>query len=131
MKLTNRLRKPRLLALGAPMALMQCAPNNGCAAAPPATYGPLLRYVDVGGTNVGLDLIQGGLAVARYDSRGGYGAHPRLGQYIAADPAHPTTASPPASRRSGRASSECGEVVEPHVDFRVIRPEVGGHRVPL
>jgi hypothetical protein len=67
------------------------------------TYGPLLRYVDVvGGTNVGLDLIQDGLAVARYDSRGGCGAHPRLAPYVAGEPAHPTTSSRPASRRSGR-----------------------------
>ena len=43
-------------------------------------YGRLLRYVDAG-----LNLIRSGLAVARYDSRDGYGFHPRQPQYIAAD----------------------------------------------
>ncbi len=48
-------------------------------------YGRLLRYVDVGGTDAGLRLIEEGWAVARYDSRDGYGAHPREERYIAAD----------------------------------------------
>jgi endonuclease YncB( thermonuclease family) len=48
-------------------------------------YGRLLRYVDVAGVDVGLRLIQRGLAIARYDSRDGYGFHPREPRYIAAD----------------------------------------------
>jgi endonuclease YncB( thermonuclease family) len=48
-------------------------------------YGRLLRYVDVGSTDAGLRLIQNGLAIARYDSRDGYGFHPREPRYVAAD----------------------------------------------
>jgi endonuclease YncB( thermonuclease family) len=48
-------------------------------------YGRLLRYVDIGGRDAGLRLIKNGLAVARYDSRDGYGRHPRQRIYIAAD----------------------------------------------
>jgi endonuclease YncB( thermonuclease family) len=48
-------------------------------------YGRLLRYIDVGGTDAGLEMIRRGLAIARYDSRDGYGAHPREADYIAAD----------------------------------------------
>ena len=51
-------------------------------------YGRLLRYVD-GGADAGLSLIEDGWAVARYDSRDGYGAHPRERQYVAADLAAP------------------------------------------
>lgn len=52
-------------------------------------YGRLLRYVNVGQLDAGLRLIQNGLAIARYDSRDGYGFHPREPQYIAADKASP------------------------------------------
>ena len=48
-------------------------------------YGRLLRYVNVGDMDAGLRLIKNGLAVARYDSRDGYGYHPREPRYIAAD----------------------------------------------
>jgi micrococcal nuclease len=48
-------------------------------------YDRLLRYVDVGAVDVGLSLIEDGWAIARYDSRDGYGAHPREGAYVAAD----------------------------------------------
>lgn len=45
-------------------------------------HGRLLRYVDTaGGIDVGLALIEAGLAVARYDSRDGYPAHPRETTY--------------------------------------------------
>jgi endonuclease YncB( thermonuclease family) len=50
-------------------------------------YGRLLRYVDVGGKDAGLRQISRGLAIARYDSRDGYGFHPRENRYIAADQA--------------------------------------------
>ena len=52
-------------------------------------YGRYLRYLDVDGTDAGLRQIQAGLAVARYDSRDGYGAHPRETSYVAADAASP------------------------------------------
>jgi endonuclease YncB( thermonuclease family) len=48
-------------------------------------YGRLLRYVDVAGVDAGLRQIRSGLAIARYDSRDGYGFHPREPRYIAAD----------------------------------------------
>ena len=48
-------------------------------------YGRLLKYVDIGKIDAGLRLIEDGLAIARYDSRDGYGYHPREPKYIAAD----------------------------------------------
>lgn len=48
-------------------------------------YDRLLRYIDIGSTDAGLTLIQEGLAVARYDSRDGYGFHAREPAYVAAD----------------------------------------------
>lgn len=50
-------------------------------------YGRLLRYVEVGGLDSGLRLIRKGLAIARYDSRDGYGRHPREDRYVRADEA--------------------------------------------
>lgn len=50
-------------------------------------YGRLLRYVDVGSRDAGLSLIEEGWAIARYDSRDGYGPHPREAAYISADAA--------------------------------------------
>ena len=52
-------------------------------------YGRLLRYVDVNGVDAGLAQVEAGLARARYDSRDGYGAHPRESAYIAADQRSP------------------------------------------
>jgi hypothetical protein len=52
-------------------------------------YGRLLRYVTAGSTDVGLAQIKNGFAVARFDSRDGYGEHPREDAYIAADRASP------------------------------------------
>ena len=48
-------------------------------------YGRLLRYVDVGSEDAGLSLIEDGWAIARYDSRDGYGRHPREDAYVSAD----------------------------------------------
>ena len=56
-------------------------------------YDRLLRYVDVAGVDAGLHQIDGGFAVARYDSRDGYGAHPREASYVAADAASPVIAA--------------------------------------
>lgn len=52
-------------------------------------YDRLLRYVDVGKVDAGLQLIKQGLAIARYDSRDGYGRHPREDHYVKADRANP------------------------------------------
>ena len=52
-------------------------------------YGRLLRYIDVGDVDAGLQLIADGWAIARYDSRDGYGRHPREDAYVAADLAAP------------------------------------------
>lgn len=49
-------------------------------------YGRILRYVDVDGVDLGLELLRQGLAVARYDSRDGYGRHDREATYVAASP---------------------------------------------
>lgn len=48
-------------------------------------YGRILRYVDVGSRDAGLSLIEDGWAIARYDSRDGYGRHPREEAYVTAD----------------------------------------------
>jgi micrococcal nuclease len=48
-------------------------------------YGRLLRYVDVDSVDAGLTLIEDGLAIARYDSRDGYGEHARESVYVAED----------------------------------------------
>lgn len=55
-------------------------------------YGRALRYVDVGGVDAGLRLVKQGYAVARYDSRDGYGSHPREGAYVRADASSPKAA---------------------------------------
>ena len=52
-------------------------------------YERLLRYVEVAGVDAGLKLLESGLAVAKYDSRDGYGAHPREEAYVAADEGSP------------------------------------------
>ena len=52
-------------------------------------YERLLRYVDVDGTDAGLQLIRRGFAIARYDSRDGYGSHTREARYVDADAASP------------------------------------------
>lgn len=55
-------------------------------------YDRLLRYVDVGKVDAGLRLIKQGFAIARYDSRDGYGRHPREARYVKADKASPRAA---------------------------------------
>jgi endonuclease YncB( thermonuclease family) len=50
-------------------------------------FGRLLRYIEVGGEDVGLSLIEAGHANAAYDSRTGYPKHFREDSYIAADSA--------------------------------------------
>ena len=48
-------------------------------------YGRTIAYVEAGGVDVGMELLRDGLARARYDSRDGYGLHPRQTAYIGAD----------------------------------------------
>jgi endonuclease YncB( thermonuclease family) len=71
-------------------------------------YGRLLRYVNVGSTDAGMKMIQSGRAIARYDSRDGYGRHTRESAYIAADRASPSknvcTASTPKPTSSSTVS---------------------------
>ena len=51
-------------------------------------YGRLLRYLDTaGGVDAGLQMINQGWAIARFDSRDGYGRHAREASYVAADAA--------------------------------------------
>ena len=73
-------------------------------------YGRLLRYLDVGTVDAGLELIRAGHAIARYDSRDGYDRHTREGTYVAADaaslsvcdaPARTTTIAPSPAPTSG------------------------------
>jgi len=86
-------------------------------------YDRLLRYVDVGGTDTGLELIQGGYAIARYDSRDGYGTHTREDAYVAADNAtthrcgvtsdsSSSSSGPSSSSNRASASSPASNVVK-------------------
>jgi endonuclease YncB( thermonuclease family) len=54
-------------------------------------YGRLLRYVDIDGVDANLKMIESGRAVAKYDSRDGYGAHDRQEAYVQADELSPST----------------------------------------
>jgi endonuclease YncB( thermonuclease family) len=65
-------------------------------------YGRLLRYVDAGGKDFGTEQIRSGLAIARYDSRDGYGSHPKQQGYIALDRAN---AAPPCAVPATKAPS--------------------------
>lgn len=56
----------------------------------PDRYGRLLGYLDLpDGTDAGLEQLAAGAAIARYDSRDGYGPHPREAQYVQTDDATP------------------------------------------
>ena len=55
-------------------------------------YGRLLRYVDVNGVDAGLRQVEQGYAVARYDSRDGYGRHLRETSYVQSDRSSPRAA---------------------------------------
>src|SRR6476469_2629560 len=67
-------------------------------------YGRLLRYVDVNGVDAGLRQIKQRYAVARYDSRDGYGAHPRETAYVRADAASPKAPCADPSRATSGVS---------------------------
>jgi micrococcal nuclease len=68
-------------------------------------YGRLLRYVDVRGVDAGLRQIKQGFAVARYDSRDGYGRHDREAAYVAADAASPKAGCAPPGASTGTSGS--------------------------
>lgn len=89
-------------------------------------YGRLIRYVAVGEQDAGMGQIMGGFARARYDSRDGYGRHPRQDDYMAADAATPSicaassttqaaesTAAPAASATATREATEPDTETEP------------------
>jgi hypothetical protein len=86
-------------------------------------YGRLLRYVDtIKALDVGFQQISGGFAIARYDSRDGYGSHPRQDLYVTTDnkvppncatsggQASPTTLPTPTASGSGVYYSRCSAV---------------------
>jgi len=52
-------------------------------------YGRLLRYVELKGSDINKAMIVSGRAIARYDSRDGYGKHPRETIYLVADELFP------------------------------------------
>ncbi|MEU4607464.1 thermonuclease family protein [Kribbella sp. NPDC023972] len=106
-------------------------------------YGRILRYVQVGSTDVGLALLRAGLATARYDSRDGYGSHPRELTYVRVDAATPQRACPvpkptPRPTESGNCDpSYPGVCIPPappdldcpdiaYRDFRVVGPDPHG-----
>ena len=60
-------------------------------------YDRLLRYVNVGTMDAGLRMIKNGLAIARFDSRDGYDAHPREVSYHRTDDAVPNVKCAPAA----------------------------------
>lgn len=94
-------------------------------------YGRLLKYVDIGKTDAGLRLIKSGLAIARYDSRDGYGYHPREPKYIAADRANkpfacapkpvPFASQPKQSKNCAPGYSPCIPPYPPDLDC----PDIG------
>jgi endonuclease YncB( thermonuclease family) len=57
-------------------------------------YGRALRYVETAAYDAGFVLIQEGLAIARYDSRDGYGSHAKEADYVAADEVSPNVSCP-------------------------------------
>lgn len=57
-------------------------------------YGRLLRFVRLNGQDAGAHMIGTGWAIARYDSRDGYGIHPLETDYVALDAAHGMPAQP-------------------------------------
>lgn len=91
-------------------------------------YGRWLRYVDVGPVDAGLHQIEQGFAIARYDSRDGYGFHVREPAYIAADRASTgrscvTPAPGPGPVRGGgcaRGYAPCVPPAPPDVDCAAV-----------
>jgi endonuclease YncB( thermonuclease family) len=76
-------------------------------------YGRLLRYVNLGTMDAGLRMIKNGLAVARYDSRDGYDAHPREALYHRIDDAVPNVTCAPPAPLAGGGGSACASGYSP------------------
>jgi endonuclease YncB( thermonuclease family) len=99
-------------------------------------YGRLLRYVNVGNVDAGLRLIRGRYAIARYDSRDGYGHHPRETRYVSADtatldrscqrPAPPRAAGAPALADSDAACAAGYDPCVPPYPGDLDCPDVNG-----
>jgi endonuclease YncB( thermonuclease family) len=103
-------------------------------------YGRLLRYVETAKYDAGRVLINEGLAIARYDSRDGYGTHTREAKYVWADSVTPNCANdvaPPPPPGGGCHPSypgvcippappdlDCGDV--PYRRFTVLAPDPHG-----
>ena len=68
-------------------------------------YGRLIRYVDVGEQDAGMGQIMGGFARARYDSRDGYGRHPRQDDYVAADAATPSICAASSTTQAAESTA--------------------------
>lgn len=91
-------------------------------------HGRALRYVDTGDGDAGLALVAGGYAIARYDSRDGYGRHDREEAYLAADagsPAYacaigpgPTASTSPAPASTGTTGPDPPAPDQPPPDGR-------------
>ena len=83
-------------------------------------YGRILRYLDVEGVDAGRQQIVAGLAIARYDSRDGYGGHPREADYVAVDASTPSiSCAPPSTAATAPAappSSSGGSVFYKNCD---------------
>ena len=84
-------------------------------------YGRLIRYVDVGEQDAGMGQIMGGFARARYDSRDGYGRHPRQDDYVAADAATPSICA--ASTTQGAESTATKTAAAPAASATATREE--------
>ena len=81
-------------------------------------YGRWLRYVNVGSVDAGLQQIKQGFAIARYDSRDGYGFHVREPRYVAADRTSEGLPCPkpvPAPVSSGGGGGACAPGYDPCV----------------
>jgi endonuclease YncB( thermonuclease family) len=80
-------------------------------------YDRLLRYVNIGTMDAGLRQIKSGWAIARYDSRDGYGYHSRENVYIATDKATPDRRCPQplALAPAPAAKGNCAVGYEPCV----------------
>ena len=100
----------------------------------------MIRYVDIDGLDAGLEQIEAGFAIARYDSRDGYGDHEREAHYVSADATSPdfacgdselTGTAVTAARADRRATGSAGRRCLPPERRRCLpadrgRPELLG-----
>lgn len=101
---TSQLR--RLLPVGSRVTLTKVAGRDN-----QDRYGRYLRYVSIDGADVGAAMISAGLADARYDSRDGYGWHPKQDAYTSSDAQHAdeyTYSNCPSAASSARSTGTDG-----------------------